>query len=257
MIFTLLQLNINADNYWDILVPYLTSHDYDVIHLQELTGKDTIVGNINSTRDTFTELQSILANKYKGVLSIAQRYTSSEDSYMANGTFYKNSFSLIDKKEVILSSFNKFFPSDSTQYERVGRTLLHLLLEIEGKQISFINTHFAWGGDRIEKPFQTTQGEILINYVKDVQPPFIFSGDLNLTPDQPLIKKLDTLSKNLITEYHITNTLNPKNHRAKQLFPKGLAVDYIFTSSKLRVKNFSVVDDELSDHFGLSVEIEF
>lgn len=256
MIFTLLQLNINADNFWDKLVPYLTSHDFDVIQLQELTGKDTTVGNINSKRDTFIELQHILAKKYNGELSIAQRYTSGEDSYMGNGTFYKKTYPLIDKKEIRISSFNEFFPSDSTDYERVGRTLLHLILEIQGKQVSFINTHFAWGGDRIEKPFQTNQGEILINYVKNIKPPFIFSGDLNLTPDQPLIKKLSTFSKNLIMQYHITNTLSPKNHRAKQLFPKGLAVDYIFTNGDFTVKNVSVIDEGLSDHFGLELTVE-
>lgn len=175
---------------------------------------------------------------------------------MANATFYKNSFSLVGKKEVILSEYDKFFPSDSTKYERVGRTLLHLTLEIENKQISFLNTHFAWGGNHVEKPFQTQQGEILINYVKMVKQPFIFSGDINLTPEQPLIKQLDMLARNLITENNITNTLNPKNHRAKMLFPKGLAVDYIFVSQDIKVQKFSVIDGGLSDHFGLQATFE-
>lgn len=256
MTLSFLQLNINADNYWDKLISFLTSHDFDVIHFQELSGNETIVSNIHSKRDTFIELQKILEENYNGEFSIEQRYTSSPDSYMANGIFYKNSFSLIEKKEIILSEFEKFFPSNSTEYEKIGRTVLHLILEIESKQISFINTHFAWGGDHIEKPFQTEQGEILINYLKTVKPPFIFSGDLNLTPEQPLIQKIDTLARNLTAENHITNTLNPKNHRAKHLFPKGLAVDYIFTSKDINVTNFSVIDEGLSDHFGLTAEIK-
>ncbi|HVA96831.1 MAG TPA: endonuclease/exonuclease/phosphatase family protein [Candidatus Acidoferrales bacterium] len=254
MIIKLLQLNINADNYWDKQIHYITSHDFDIIHLQELTGKDTIVGNIHSRRNTFAELQKILQDKYYGVLSIAQRYTSSSDAYMGNGIFYKNHYKLLAKKELILSKFAPF-PSDSTAYENVGRTVLHLTFEIENKQISCINTHAAWGGDHIEKPFQTKQGEMLFDYLQTVTPPFVLSGDFNITPDQPLIKKIDTLTRNLITEHKITNTLDPKNHRAKQLFPKGLAVDYIFTSKDLEVKKFAVIDEDLSDHFGLTAEI--
>ncbi|HSX08691.1 MAG TPA: endonuclease/exonuclease/phosphatase family protein [Candidatus Saccharimonadales bacterium] len=256
MKLSLFQLNINADNYWDTLIPFLTTHTFDVMHFQELTGKDTIVGNIHSKIDTFIELKEILKDKYNSELSIEQRFSSGPESYMANGIFYKKSLPLIEKKEYRLSSFNTFFPSVSTDYEKVGRTLQHLTLQIGDQSISFLNTHFAWGRDHIEKPFQTEQGEILIEYLTAVKPPFVLSGDFNLTPDQPLIKKLDTFARNLTAENHITNTLNPTNHRAKHLFPKGLAVDYIFTSRDIKTENFSVIDEGLSDHFGLSVEIE-
>ena len=254
MTIKLLQLNTNSDNYWDKLIPYLTSHEFDILQLQELTGKGTISGNINSKRDTFTELRKILQEKYNAELSLTQRYTSSPQAYMANGTFYKKQFSLIRIQEVVLSSF-KPFPKDSTAYEHVGRKLLHLILAINGKQISFLNTHFAWGGDHIEKHHQTKQGEILLNYLQSVEPPFVLTGDFNLTPEQPLIQKISAYTKNLIVENGITNTLNPTNHRAKQLFPKGLAVDYLFTSKDLKAKKFQVVDENLSDHFGLGTEI--
>lgn len=256
MIIKLLQLNINADNYWDKLIPYLTSHDFDIIQLQELSGKDTVIGNINSQRDTFAELQTILQDKYYGELSISQRYTSSLDSYMGSGTFYKKSFSLVKKKEIILSLTHEYFPSDKTSYEEVGRTLLHLIFAIKGKHISFLNTHFAWGPNNIEKPHQTKQGEVLLNYLQTVKEPFVLTGDFNLTPKQPLMQKISKLVRNLTEEHHLTNTLDPENHRAKHLFPKGLAVDYIFTSNDLKVKNFAVINEGLSDHFGLTAEIE-
>jgi endonuclease/exonuclease/phosphatase family metal-dependent hydrolase len=255
MIIKLLQLNINSDNYWDTLIPYLTSQDFDILQLQELTGENTNVANIHSHHDIFVELKKILQEKYNGELSIAQRYTSSQTSYMGNAIFYKKNSTFIEKKEITLSSFG-IFPSESTSFEKVGRTTLHLKLEINGKQISFLNAHCAWGRDHIEKPFQTEQGDILLSYLKTVNPPFILTGDFNLTPEQPFIQKLDALARNLTAENKITNTLNPKNHRAKVLFPKGLAVDYIFISKDLQAKNFAVVDEGLSDHFGLTAEIE-
>ena len=252
MQLSLLQLNINSDNYWDQLTSYLTSHDFDVLQLQELTGNHTIAGNINSHRNTYAELQKILEEKYYGVLSITQRFTSSPDAYMGNGTFYKKDFILKDKKELVLSKFDPFSPNE-TDYSNVGRTLLHLTFEIDGKEISFLNTHFAWSNNPIEKPHQTKQGEILIEYLKTVKYPFVLSGDFNLTPDQPLIKKISSLTRNLTKENNVITTLDPKNHQAKELFPPGIAVDYIFTSKDITIEKFAVVDKNLSDHFGLQI----
>jgi endonuclease/exonuclease/phosphatase family metal-dependent hydrolase len=255
MILSLLQLNTNSDNYWEQLTSYLTSHDFDILHLQELTGNHTISGNINSHRNTYAELQKILEKKYYGVLSITQRYAGDRDAYLGNGTFYKKQFILKDKKAIVLSKFDAF-PADETDYANVGRILLHLVFDIDGKEISFLNTHFAWGKTHIQKPHQTKQGEILIDYLKIVKSPFILSGDFNLTPEQPLIKKIDSLTHNLTAENNVITTLDPKNHRAKELFPPGIAVDYIFTSNDITVKNFAVVDEDLSDHYGLITEIE-
>lgn len=256
MIISLLQLNINSDNYWNKLITYLTSNDFDILHLQELTGKDTINGIFHSKHETFTELQKILKEKYKGELSISQRYSSSPDSYLGNAIFYKNSFSLSEKKEIQLYSYGGPFPSDATTFEKVGRSLLHLKLTKGGKEISFLNTHFAWAPTPKEEPHQTKQGEILLNYLRNIQEPFVLTGDFNLDPEQPLINKLSNLATNLTKLYRITNTLNPQNHRVKELFPPGIACDYIFTSPKIKVEDFSVVEEDLSDHLGLTAEIE-
>jgi endonuclease/exonuclease/phosphatase family metal-dependent hydrolase len=256
MTISLLQLNINADNYWDKLIPYLSEHDYDIIQLQELTGDKTQCGNINSQRDTFAELQQVLRERYAGELTLTQRFTSSPTSYLGNATFYKKTFSLIEKKEHVLSHFVDYLPSNETNFAKVGRKLLHLTLAINNKQISFCNTHFAWWKTPREQPHQTTQGEIFLDYMQKVAKPFVLTGDFNLTPDQPLIKKLDTLGQNITRKYNITNTLDPLNHNVKELFPAGLAVDYIFVSDDVNVQSFSVVEEHLSDHFGLIATFE-
>lgn len=255
MKLSLLQLNTNSDNYWDKLTQYLTSHNFDILQLQELTGKETFTGNLHSRRNTFAELQKILQDKYYGVLSITQRYTSSPYAYLGNGTFYKKEFALIDKKELILSSHEDPFRSDVTSFEEVGRTVLHLTFSFKNEHISFLNTHLAWAKTASEEPHQTKQGAILVNYLQKVPAPFVLSGDFNLTPDQPLVQKISKLAHNLTTENQITNTLDPKNHRAN-VFPKGLAVDYILTSTDIQINDFAVVDEDLSDHLGLKVEIE-
>src|SRR5258706_8314089 len=102
MQISLLQLNINADNFWDKFLNYLTRSDFDIMQLQEVTGKDTSLGNIHSQRDTYAELHKILGEKYNSELAIPQRFTSGPDSYMGNATFYKKDFSLLGKQIVPL-----------------------------------------------------------------------------------------------------------------------------------------------------------
>src|SRR5882724_1843387 len=117
MTLSLLQLNINADNYWDNLFPYLTSNDFDIIQLQEVCGKETICGNLNCTHDCFDELTKLLSAKYNGEMIVTQRYTSSPTSYMGNATFYKKEFSLVDKYILSLYKNITLFPQDAKNFE--------------------------------------------------------------------------------------------------------------------------------------------
>jgi len=255
MTLSILQLNSNADNFWDRLIPFLTSQDFDIINLQEVAGKDTLAGNINATRNCFVVLQTILAPKYKGELAIADRFTSSQSSYLGNAIFYKKEFSLVKKDILPLHQRPTPFPSDAKTFEDAGRNILHLRLQVTDAIISFLNIHAAWAKTSQEESHQTKQGEILLHYLKKVPHPFVFSGDFNLDPQQPTIQKLNQLARNLTAENQITNTLNPRTHRAQELFPKGVAVDYIFVSRDIEVKKFKVLEEDLSDHLGLTAEI--
>src|SRR5690242_2816813 len=126
MLLTILQLNINANNYWDTLIPFLTSHDFDIINLQELTGNHTVSGNMNSQIDVFDELQKILSRQYAGELSINTRYSSDPyNSYMANAIFHKKAIIVKEKHILTLNNQTEPFPSEMTNYEDLGRTALH------------------------------------------------------------------------------------------------------------------------------------
>ena len=256
MKLSFLQLNINADNYWEPLSKYLTTHQYDILHFQEVVGKGTVIGNTNAKRDMFNFLQTLLGADYQGVLVKTETFTSSPLAYQANATFFKKDFTLIDKKELIMKHNAEPFLSNATSFEEIGRKLLHLTLGIQDKQLSLLNTHFAWAKTSEEHPHQTEQGEMLLSYLKSVKHPFVFSADMNLNPQQPLIKKMNMLARNLTVENHVSNTLNPKRHYAKQLFPPGVAVDYIFTSPDLQVNSFTVIEEDISDHFGLAITFD-
>ena len=96
MTLSLLQLNINADNYWGNLIRYITSHNFDIMQFQEVAGKDARSGNINSNTDCYKELKHILSKQYQSELAISQNYVSNPSSgYIGNATFYKKEFKLL------------------------------------------------------------------------------------------------------------------------------------------------------------------
>ena len=247
---------MNGDNYWNKLSNFLSTHDFDVIQFQEVFGNHTVVGNLNTQIDCFEELKKLLKNTHKGELTIMQRYESNPAAYLANATFYKKEFTLTDINQLTLHKNPRPFPKVPSGFESVGRNLLHLELTIHDKNISFLNAHLAWAKTPKEEPHQTKQGKILLNYLKSVPAPFVFTGDFNLDPNQPLIKKLNKFAKNLTTKNNVMTTLNPNTHRAKMLFPPGVAVDYIFVTPDLTVKHFEIIHEDLSDHLGLVVTIE-
>lgn len=248
---------MNADSFWDSVIPYLTSHDFDVIHLQEVAGKNTKVGIIDTKRDCYEELQKTLGKRYHSEIVLTDRFTSSPDAYFGNAIFYKKESPLLDTNIVWTRKNEEPFPSDATTYEGTGRAMLHVTLSINGKAVSFLTTHGAWAKTPKEEPHQTEQGKIILTYLQNVSQPFVFSGDLNLDPQQPTIQKLGTIARNLTSEHHVANTLNPRTHYARaKMFPPGVAVDYIFASRDIIVKSFKVLEEDISDHLGLSAEFE-
>jgi endonuclease/exonuclease/phosphatase family metal-dependent hydrolase len=257
MTLSFLQLNTNSDNFWDKLTSYLRTHQFDILHLQEITGPGTRVGNVNSQRDTYQQLQTLLGNHYNSELSIAETFTSSKTSYFGNATFYKKTFKCLSKNILYLHQNTKPFPSESKEFDKHGRTVLHLELEINGKPISFLNTHLAWSPTAADTPIKLEQGQKLVNYVQKLKQPFILTGDFNVDANSQIIKSLNEYAKNLTTQNKITNTLNPNLHKAKHLFPPGLAVDFIFVSPEIKTENFQLITEDISDHYALTANFSF
>lgn len=257
MDITILQININGANYYKALTTFLTHTDFDILCLQEVAGLNTFTGNLYSTRDAFEGIKLLLSKNYNGELAISQRFTSDKmHSFVGNAIFYKKEF-LLKKKEVVSLYENAlYFPSDSKEYEEIGRNVLSLELEKEGKKLTILTTHLAWNPRPTEHLYQRTQNMRLVSYVKKLSHPFILAGDFNLLSSQSTPKELEQYARSLTKIHHIKNTLDSLNHRVSKLFPPGLAVDYIYITKDITELHFSVLEKyHISDHFALSATL--
>lgn len=240
----------------DEVVAYCKEKDFDIIQLQEVTDGFMSKNGL----DTFEYIKNALG--YEGVLAKSMKIIQGDqESYFANATFYKSSFELKDKKVVWLKYYEEYRdPADRTDPEFIKafpHNALALKLQVGSRSFWAINTHLAWGPNPKDEPYKIDQAKKLETFLKNLKDPFILSGDFNVTMDSAIIRSFDQFAINHARIAGLTNTLNPDLHRAAdELFPGGLAVDYIYTTRDLKTSNFTLITQpDLSDHLGLSIDL--
>lgn len=239
----LLSLNFFKGKCLDAVLDLLQNEHFDIIQLQEVSGDLISFGGI----DCFATLQERL--KIPGELLITWQRTGHPKAYFGNATFYrlplKNRF---DFRTLPDKEIDESCPS----------THPRSALFLEFDEFWAVNTHLSWGPTPLDEPYKVENAKKLVEQIKMLKKPFILSGDFNVTPDTEVIKLFEPYARNLTKEHGIANTLNAHIHRAKQLFPPGLPVDYIFTSPGIEVLHFDVLNRvNLSDHLGLTLEFNY
>lgn len=270
MKFSLLQLNIWQGAFLPTVIDYLTHHDFSVIQLQEVSGgvfstggaykmpglQDSPLNPITLGIDSKKELERAFS-QYRLIEARTTRIIGDTESYNSNVTLIKNDISVTQAEILWLEHYYEYKALEDFAPSISPRNALIVKANILGQQIEFINTHLPWGPNPLDTRYKVAQAQKLYDYIAHLSVPFVLTGDFNATPETKRVTMFEALGKNLVKEYAVTNTLNPRLHKAKQLFPQGLAVDYIFTSRLLNVTNFSLIDaPDMSDHLGLMIEID-
>ncbi len=269
MSIKLLQLNIFQGKYLDRIIDFVRKNDIDILNFQEVTGGSLSKGggyNYDFATENIAPVEKSIgidcidmlkkSLSYNGLFVKTMNEIGSPDSYYGNGTFYKPSINLLETKQVVLNPYLEI-EADFNQWEKIGRAGLFAKFEAEGKSFWVINAHLAWGPTPQDEEYKIKQAEKLYSSIKDLSGPLILSGDFNLVSETKTVSMFEDFGRNLTREYKLANTLNPRAHPAKNLFPPGLAVDNIFVSRDIKVKKFRLVDEtDLSDHFGLLLEFE-
>ena len=129
-------------------------------------------------------------------------------------------------------------------------------LQLGEKKIFLTNFHgISKPGNKFDNPERILQSESLIKFWKDKPGLKIIGGDFNLFPETESIKMFEKNGyKDLIKDYKIPTT---RNKVAWKMYPDNpqLYSDYVFVSSGIEVKSFSVIENEISDHLPLILEI--
>ncbi len=148
--------------------------------------------------------------------------------------------------------------SSQTLFDREKGCGLGIYLEMEykGKILHICNFHgVAFPGDKLDTPNRLKQSERLIDFMREKNGPKIIGGDFNLLPNTRSVKMFEEFGyRNLIEDFDIKMT---RNHLVWDRFQgkRQYYADYVFVSQDVQVENFSVIDNEVSDHLPLILEI--
>jgi exonuclease III len=256
----LLSLNIWGGRVHQPLIELIKKYnnEIDVFCFQEFfdspTGK---FANNGIKTDIYTEVSKILKDYVGFFAPTFTGYDTDEkvDYSLSFGqaTFVKKSLDLVSEETVFV--YGKYDHAPTVHIEGIKDGLdlprnIHLVkLRSNNKDVLIGNLHGYWiPGKKIDTPQSIVQMQKVKEIIAGFKGPKILCGDFNLRPDTKSIKMLEEEMKNLIIQYKITNTRSNLHARTEKF------ADYILISNQIKVHDFKVINEDVSDHLPLYLD---
>ena len=190
----------------------------------------------------------LASDEIKNILSDFRNYSK---SFSMNGghlddlsIFIKRGINVGESGEV--ETYDANIQNDGTVY--AWRDLGYVV--IDGRKL-IANFHGFWDRpDKFDRPRRIEQSRKVKAFLDKHDSPKILAGDFNLWPETKSLKMLEKNMINLIDKYGVKST-RPPNWKFLNKFS-----DYIFVSSDIKINDFRVLPDIVSDHLALYLDFD-
>lgn len=202
----------------------------DICGLNEVRNQERVAGLCNQAR----ELAERLGYHYVFARAIDHR-----------GGEYGNA--LLSRFSISSSTLHPIVVPESERvcggrYE--NRVVLKAQLDVAGRELAVIVTHFGLRRDEIDLAART-----VVSLARGCSAPLIVMGDFNVTPDDAAISLLKTAlsdtAEGIDGDFYTFPSYSPEKK-----------IDYIMTAGGVVTRSLAVVDSLTSDHKPLFAEIE-
>jgi len=240
----LITLNIWGGHIREPLHQFISSrNEVDIFCLQEVYhhAKEMISEEKRQVSlNIFSELQELLPN-HLGYFRPAVN-----DIY-GIGMFIHKKIPVMDEGSHLIHH-NPVYSGKGPSHSRI---LQWAQCGIDDDIYTIINVHGLWNGmGKTDTDERLAQSERIRQFMDRIASRKILCGDFNLKPDTSSLKILAQGMKNLVEEYQVTSTRT-------SLYPKlERFADYVFTSPEIKVNQFAVLKDEVSDHSPLLLDFD-
>lgn len=228
--------------------------EIDIFCLQEMWSaayKDTvdaIAGGIP------IKYEHVLTTGVQDISSIAHEHVSyfrpqCLDNYGLL-TLIKNNIAVNSEGDIFVYRHRGYMPSGDRGTH--ARNIQYVTFELNGRLVTVVNFHGLWNGKgKTDSEDRIQQSKNIVSFVQTLSSDVVFAGDLNLLPDTQSIKLFEDIGLlNLIKENNITST------RTSFYTKPDKYADYIFVSKGIKVNEFKVLPEEVSDHSALFLDFE-
>ena len=233
--------------------------DADVFCFQEMTyGTRPEFTSQNMARENlFAEISSILHD------FVAYEYRAPKDSCFAGedidfdlgqAIFVHKGVSVLDA-----GGFRTYSPDSPIAADKrvrvTGNCQWVKIQHHDGAPLLILNLHGVWqeSSNKMDTPARIEQSHIIRKFMDEHAGSTVLVGDFNMRPQIESMQILSAGMRDLVQENHVAATRSSLyEHVQKSPFS-----DYVFTSPEIEVKDFKVLDAEVSDHLPLFVEIVY
>ncbi|MFA5791581.1 MAG: endonuclease/exonuclease/phosphatase family protein [Candidatus Paceibacterota bacterium] len=245
----LINLNIQGGVAYESLIEFIKRHaqNTDFFCFQEVFHHGIVKRWLleNARPDIFSEIQDILQN-FNGYYA-----NPKENDIGGLAIFIKKDFFVEKVGNIVLfEELNTTTDETDKSYFAMGRNLQSLQFNHLGKTYIIFNFHGMWiFKNKTDTEKRILQSEKIKKIFDESKGAKILCTDLNVEPNTKSVAILNEGNINLIEEYKITSTRSLSKNRPE-------IVDYVITSPEIKVSNFEVLKDEVSDHLPLLLDFK-
>jgi endonuclease/exonuclease/phosphatase family metal-dependent hydrolase len=190
------------------------------------------------------EFRSLCRELLPGFDERNDRKLESEDEFYEQSTYVRPGITTLSSESLL-------------QENRECGLALSVTLSVDGKTITVCNVHgIAQPGEKLDDPGRLKQSRDIIASLEKKEGYKIVGGDFNLMPETESVKMFAKYGyRDLIEEFRFGNTRNEVSWAKYQ--NKQCYSDYLFLGDGMKVEEFSVPYNEISDHLPLILKVSF
>jgi len=169
------------------------------------------------------------------------------------GNYVKTKFEIVRGQNIFIQNHFTYVTDWSKWPDEDCRAVQVVDLDLNGKKLRLLNYHGIWSKDKKGNDKTKTACEAIKAVALETTYPVIITGDFNLFPDTESISVFQPELRNLANEFNIKTTRRFTNELSGK---SRNVVDYIFVSKGVKVNNFQVLNNNVSDHLPLVFDFE-
>lgn len=254
--FRIVSLNLWGGRLWPLLVDWflLNRDSVDVFCLQEMCSSENRTGWSDGEEkrralvDMYQRIQELLPNfvPLPAFAKHGRDYQGPVEYQLSRGLamFVKRRITIDIAGDVMVHGTRGVYDPNASG----ASNLQFAHLAYGDRKLVVCNFHGLWnGGPKTDTEERVKQSKKARAFLDMLSGQVVVCGDFNLIPDTESMRIFSRGMRNLVLENKITSTRS--SHYAK---PEKMA-DYILVTPDVRVAEFAVRKDEVSDHLPLEI----
>lgn len=256
----LISLNIWGGHEFDALTSFIRAHaeNTDVFCFQEVFSSPQSMVSRGARVNIFEELKNILPH-HRAFFAPIQDGMDVEGRVDIHSTFGQAIFldeNLQVEEEGFAFTYRMRNGMEGDDITTLPTGFQHIRVKAGDTPLTVVGVHgLSRPGDKLDTSDRLAQSEKIKDFLSKTDGRKIICGDFNLMPETESITMLEENMKNLIKEFHVTDTRGELN---RQQYPNDPTpqyfADYCFVSPDINVESFQVPNVLASDHLPLILE---